>query len=107
LGDPNDTERVELALADTGHVKVAEIEPLQGVGVQTMILDSQKHRRLDRFTEEERAVLDAARQTVTSEAGKLLGRRRSEVVERGFQHVLDCSAARRATLRGRENVRKR
>jgi hypothetical protein len=44
---------------------------------------------------------------VTSEVGKLLGRRRSELVERGFQHVLDCGAARRTTLRGRENIRKR
>jgi len=107
LGDPKDTERVEFAAADTGYFKLAEIELLQGVGIQTVIPDSQKHRRLDRLTEEERAVLDSARETVTSEAGKLLGRRRSELVERGFQHVLDCGAARRSTLRGRENIRKR
>lgn len=28
-------------------------------------------------------------------------------MERGFQHVLDCGRARRTTLRGRENIRKR
>jgi transposase len=107
LGDPKDTERVEFAAADTGYFKLVEIGLLQGVGIQTVIPDSQKHRRLDRLTDEERAVLDAARQTVTSEVGQLLGRRRSEIVERGFQHVLDCGAARRTTLRGRENIRKR
>jgi transposase len=107
LEEPKDTERVESVAADTGYFKLAEIELLQGVGIETVIPDSQKHRRLDRLTEEERTVLDAARQVVTSEAGKLLGRRRSELVERGFQHVLDCGAARRTTLRGRENIRKR
>jgi transposase len=107
LGDPKDTERVECVAADTGYFKLAEIELLQGVGIQTVIPDSQKHRRLDRLTDEERTVLDAARQAVTSEAGQLLGRLRSELVERGFQHVLDCGAARQSTLRGRENIRKR
>jgi hypothetical protein len=28
-------------------------------------------------------------------------------VERGFHHVLDCGGARRNTLRGRDNIRKR
>jgi transposase len=98
---------VEFMAADTGYFKLVEIGLLQGVGIQTVIPDSQKHRRLDRLTDEERAVLDSARQTVTSEAGKLLGCLRSELVERGFQHVLDCGAARRSTLRGRENIRKR
>jgi hypothetical protein len=55
LGDPKDTGRVECVAADTGYFKLAEIELLQGVGIQTVIPDSQKHRRLDRLTDEERA----------------------------------------------------
>jgi transposase len=108
LGDPKDTGRVECVAADTGYFKLAEIELLQGVGIQTVIPDSQKRTGGSTGSPTRSGpVLDSARQTVTSEAGKLLGRRRSELVERGFEHVLDCGAARRTTLRGRENIRKR
>ncbi|MCA1790288.1 MAG: transposase, partial [Thioalkalivibrio sp.] len=107
LGDPKDTERVEVVAADSGYFKLDEIWLLQGLNIRTAISDPQKHRRLDRLADEDRAVLEAARQAVNSEPGKILLRRRSELVERGFQHVLDCGAARRTTLRGRENIRKR
>jgi transposase len=96
-----------MVAADTGYFKFDEIWLLQGLNIQTAISDPQKHRRLDRLTDEDRAVLEAARQAVCSEPGKILLRRRSELVERGFQHVLDCGGARRTTLRGRENIRKR
>src|SRR5690625_1308254 len=51
--------------------------------------------------------LEAARRSTASERGKALLRLRAELVERSFWHVLDCGGARRTTLRGRENVRKR
>src|SRR5690625_6686114 len=51
--------------------------------------------------------LEAARRSTASERGKALLRLRAELVERSFQHVLDCGGARRTTLRGRGNVIKR
>ena len=65
------------------------------------------NRRVDRLTPEAQAAVRAARRAVQSKSGKALLRRRGEVVERSFEHVLDCGGARRTTLRGRANVRKR
>lgn len=107
LGEPNDTERVELVAADKGYFKLEEIWLLQGLNIQTGISDPQGNRRLDRLMETDRAALEAARRTVSSEAGKALLKLRAELVERGFEHVLDCGGARRTTLRGRANIRKR
>jgi transposase len=41
------------------------------------------------------------------ETGQALLARRGELLERTFQHVLDCGGARQTTLRGRENILKR
>lgn len=75
-------------------------------GVVSAILP-QRNRRVDRLAEPDRAALEAARLTVGSDQDQLLLKRRSELVERSFVHVLDCGGARRTTLRGRENIRKR
>ncbi len=107
LGESKDSERAQMLIADKGYFKLEEIALLQGVGIETAVSDPQSHRRLDQLSEMDRAALEAARSTVTSEVGKALLKRRAELVERGFQHVLDCGGARRTTLRGRENIRKR
>ena len=65
------------------------------------------HASVAELTESGRAAIEAAQRAVTSDHGKALLKRRGELVERSFQHVLDCGAARRTTLRGRANSRKR
>lgn len=107
VGEPKDTERAELLAADKGYFKLEEIALLQGVGIETAVSDPQSHRCLERLSEMDRVALEAARCSVTSDMGKALLKRRAELVERSFQHVLDCGGARRTTLRGRENIRKR
>lgn len=107
LGDPKDTERVERLAADMGYFKLEEIGLLQGVGIEIAIRDPQRNRRVDRLPEYDRTALEAALSTVTSEDGQALLKRRAELVERSFEHVLDCGGARRTTLRGRDNIRKR
>ena len=42
-----------------------------------------------------------------SEIGKQIMRKRAEMVERSFAHILDRGGMRRTWLRGRENVHKR
>lgn len=106
MEDDPDTERVELVAADKGYFKLDEVSILHGVGIDTAISDPQRQRRTDRLSEEDREVLEAAQAVVTSESGRGWMRKRSELVERGFQHVLDCGGTRRTTLRGRENIRK-
>jgi len=45
---------------------------------------------------------------ISSLTGKALGKQRTELVERSFEHILDrCGGMRRVWLRGRENVQKR
>ena len=106
MEDDKNTERVELVSADKGYFKLDEISILTGVGIDPAISAPQRKRRADRLSEEDRVALEAAQAVVTSEAGRGWMRKRSELVERGFQHVLDCGGARRTTLRGRENIRK-
>ncbi len=54
-----------------------------------------------------RSALVVAAQSVTSASGRALLNLRAELVERTFHHVMDCGGARRTTLRGRANIRKR
>jgi transposase len=106
MEDDKNAERVELVAADKGYFKLDEIYILQGVGIDTAISDPQRKRRMDRLSEEDRVALETAQAVVTSESGRGWMRKRSELVERGFQHVLDCGGTRRTTLRGRANIRK-
>jgi len=101
-----DTEHVELVAADQGYFKLEEVYLLRGVGIEAAISDPQRRRRTDRLSEEDREALEATQAVVTSESGRAWMRKRSEFVERGFHHVLDCGGVRRTTLRGRENIRK-
>jgi hypothetical protein len=52
-------------------------------------------------------MFDSGMRGLSSRSGKALLKRRGELVERSFEHVLDCGAARRTTLRDRANIRKR
>ena len=106
MDEDKNTERVELVAADKGYFKLEEVYLLRGVGIEAAIIDPQRRRRTDRLSEEDREALEAAQAVVTSESGRGWMRKRSEHVERGFHHVLDCGGARRTTLRGRENIRK-
>jgi transposase len=107
LGDSRDMERIEAVAADKGYFKLEEIAVLQDLGIDTVLCDPQTNRRLDKLPACDLAVIEAAKTAVQSPLGKQLARDRAEKVERSFEHVLDCGGARRTTLRGRENIRKR
>jgi transposase len=107
LGDAPDTARFELVAGDKGYYKVDELTQLHDQQIKTAISDPIDNRRLDKLDEVRRAAVRAARRTVRSKTGQALLARRGELLERSFQHVLDCGGARRTTLRGRENILKR
>lgn len=106
LGDEPQTAHIEVLVADKGYYKVAELVALQAVGIRTATRDPIENRRADKLSAAERRSVQAARRTVGSRTGKALMRRRGELGERSFQHVLDCGGARRTTLRGGENIDK-
>ena len=107
LGDAPQTAHLEILIADKGYYKVDELVALQAMGIRTAMRDPIENRRVERLTVAERRAVRAAERTVGSKAGKALMRRRGELGERSFEHVLDCGGARRTTLRGRENIWKR
>jgi transposase len=107
LGDPEDTKRVETVIADMGYFKTEEITLLQELGFETAVSDPLRNRRMDKLLESQRRALQAAEHLVSSASGKALLKLRAELVERGLQRVLACRGARRTTLRGRQNIRKR
>jgi len=107
LGETESTEIFEVLAADKGYFKTEEITTLNEVGIRTAISDPIGNRRLDRLLDMDRKAVEATGHLVRTDEGKRLLRKRAEFVERGFDHVLDCGGARRTTLRGRENIRKR
>ncbi|MCA1606624.1 MAG: transposase [Acidobacteria bacterium] len=99
---------VQSATADKGYFALEAISQLQHLGIRTVISDPQRgQRRLERLSQEERAVLERARRASRSESGKSLLRQRGQHLERSFAHVLDAGGLRRATLRGGLNLTKR
>ena len=98
-------ERVEPVAGDKGYLQLEEVYPLQGAGIEMAISDPQPNRRINRLSEEDRVVLETARGFVSSNADHGWMRKRSKLMERGFQHVLDSGGARRTTLRDREKAR--
>lgn len=100
--------RLQALIADKGYYHVDELTTLQAGAIRTVVSDPlEGRRRVDRLAPAEQRTVRAARRAVQSISGKALLRRRGERVERSFAHVLDCGGARRTTLRGRANIRKR
>lgn len=106
VGQP-DGMRVETVVADMGYCDLSELGHLQRRGIRTAIADPVRHRRREKLTARERHALHRAARTTRSKSGRALMRRRGELGERSFVHVLDYGGARRTTLRGRANILKR
>jgi transposase len=107
LSRPWEHPTIEVVAADKGYYDTTELADLQQHKIKTVVADRIEHRRLDRLSDIERKAVLAARRSTQAKYGRHLSRRRCELVERSFQHTLDCGGARRTTLRGRENVLKR
>lgn len=107
LGLEKDEATIEVLVADKGYYKTAELAALQEAGIKTVIPEQAGERNLERLGPAYRKAVRAARRSVKAKYGRALQRKRGELLERSFQHVLDCGGARRTTLRGRDNVIKR
>lgn len=96
-------------VADKGYYKTQLLVDLKEAGFRPYIPEPvrQHRRRLAELDPEaRRAVLDNRRRT-TRVKGKSHQRKRGELLERPFAHLLETGAARRTRLRGRGNVEKR
>jgi len=100
-------ESIAELVADKGYNKVELLEFLESLGVRTYIPDRKGKRRWTDKPEGWEKAFRANRRRCGGERGKRLGRKRTEVVERGFAHVCDSGGARRTWLRGLQEVGKR
>lgn len=106
---------VRAVVSDKGYHSAATLARLSDAGLRSYIAEPDRGRR--RWTEkqardqawrtrEQRAVYRNRRRLVRSRS-KALHRKRGELVERSFEHVLDDGGMRRTWLKGIERVRKR
>lgn len=107
LGLDEHTPQMAVLVTDKGYYHVEELATLQESGIRTVTSDPLAQRRLDRLLPAAQRAVRAAARAVRSLSGKALLRLRGQFLERSFEHVLDCGGARRTTLRGRLNIRKR
>ena len=96
-------------VADKGYHSRNGLKGLAGGGWKTRIAEPKPANGYLRWHGDEaaREAVYANRARLSSGVGRQAMRRRGEMVERSFAHVLDRGGMRRAWLRGRHNVHKR
>ena len=96
-------------VADKGYHSREQLKALEDGVWKTRIAEPEPAKGYRRWHGDEaaRQAVYANRARLKSGIGRETMRRRGELVERSFAHVLDRGGMRRAWLRGRENVHKR
>lgn len=96
-------------VADKGYFSRDVLKDLDGGPWRSRIAEPKRNGLNSwRGDHEARRAVYNNRIRISSMAGKAMGKQRSELVERSFEHTLDrAGGMRRAWLRGRENVQKR
>ena len=97
------------AVMDKGYHSNDTLALLDGVGVRGYISEPDRGRRnwKDDEKKEARRCVYGNRRRIRGEHGKVLMRKRGEMVERTFAHMYETGAMRRTHLRGHENILKR
>jgi transposase len=101
-------QAVEEAVGDKGYHKTESLEWLAKAGVRTYIPEKKERgkRRWENWTASQNHAYRANRRRTRGVRGRRLLRRRGELVERSFAHVCETGGARRAWLRGAEEISK-
>ena len=100
-------ERVEEVVADKGYHSNDVLTKLEEVEVRSYIPEPARGRRNWKDKHAERDAVRRNKRRVKRPKGKALQRRRSELVERPFAHLLDSGGMRRVHVRGHDNILKR
>ena len=96
-------------VADKGYHAREQLKALEDGVWKTRIAEPEPAKGYLRWHGDEaaRKAVYANRVRLRSDIGRATMRRRGELVERSFAHILDRRGMRRAWLRGRENLHKR
>ena len=105
---PTPEDRCDL-VADKGYHSRDVLKDLDGGPWKTRISESRSSKGYSRWHGDDaaRAAVYGNRNRLKSGVGREAMRKRGEVVERSFAHVLERGGMRRTWLRGRENIHKR
>ena len=105
--EPSASSPVE-CVADKGYHARAVLKGLDG-GVWKSRIAEPRRKEFLRWHGDvaARKAVHGNRARLRSGVGRAAMRKRAEIVERGFAHILDRGGMRRAWLRGRENIHKR
>ena len=79
----------------------------QELEIRSYVSEPDRGRRDWEDKSEERDAVYANRRRIRGKRGKRLMRKRGELIERSFAHVLETGGMRRTHLRGHENILKR
>jgi len=80
---------------------------LEEVGIRSYISEPDRGRRKWKGKKKEQKAVYGNRSRMKRQKAKGLHRKRAEILERSFAHLLDSGGMRRALLRGQENIWKR
>jgi transposase len=98
---------VEEAVADKGYHSNETISDFKELEIRSYVSETDRGRRDWEDKHAQRDAVYANRRRIRGERGKRLLRKRGELIERSFAHVLETGGMRRVHLRGRINVLKR
>jgi transposase len=104
---PEEAAALQECVADRGYHSGQVLSDLEAVGIRTYIAEPNRGRRNWKGKAGEQKSVYANRRRMKRAKAKGLHRRRAEILERSFAHMLDTGGMRRVWLRGRENVWKR
>ena len=99
--------RVKEAVADKGYHSNAVLTDLGESGIRTYIAEPKRGRRRWKGKDAERKAVYANRQRMKCRRSKGLMKKRGELLERPFAHMLETGGMRRLHLRGHDNILKR
>ncbi len=101
------SSRVEEVVTDKGYHSNAVLLDCQRRGLRTYIKEPQRGKRRWKGQTAAKQAVYGNRRRLAGERGKLLLRRRGELLERPFEHRLDIGGLRRVHVHGQTNVHKR
>lgn len=98
---------VEEAVADKGYHSNETISDFAELEIRSYVSETDRGRRDWEDKHAQRDAVYANRRRIRGARGKRLLRKRGELIERSFAHVLETGGMRRVHLRGRINILKR
>jgi transposase len=98
---------VEELVQDKGYHSNQTMLDYQELEIRSYVSEPERGRRDWEGRSAERDAVYANRRRIRGERGRRLLRKRGELIERSFAHVLETGGMRRTHLRGNENILKR